>query len=488
MKTILCTVGTSITGSPREPGSKDLREELGRIQREGASWDSDTTVLNREIERRISGLDLSKKDVRTQASAELNSLNRLELKAGDEVVLLATDTADGRVCSERLAVVIKTVWPGTSAVVERIRDLQTRDGEAFRKKGVIHLLEVVLRYVNDPQRKYGGEIILNPTGGFKGVVPFLTLAGMLYRIPTVYIFEFSEALIRLPPMPVSFDLHLFRQARPALSALQKEAVMPEERFWSLLPGISTQDRPLYESLIEAEDGMVTLSPLAYSLVSIQKAAQSSLWISAQVRAQLQTKTGTDRKRLEAALIRFSDPVWRVGQSHSFPSCELPVFGNSRWMFRMAAFFREDRAYVCRLFDDHDAYEEGLNGLRLRDVEPWESFTEWVPPLSEEELDADEQNELEILRAEVAGLPEKIRAATQEYLDQKKQIQKQLKVEIDHRKRVQALTKTLQKKLHLPESRAAQVEKECNELKRKNRAGGAERHHRIRSPARASRRN
>jgi CRISPR/Cas system-associated protein Csm6 len=59
----------------------------------------------------------------------------------------------------------------------------------------------------DPvQISAGHQIILNATGCFKSVVPYLTLRGLLYRLNVVYIFEQSNALLTLPPAPIHFDL------------------------------------------------------------------------------------------------------------------------------------------------------------------------------------------------------------------------------------------------------------------------------------------
>ncbi len=83
-RTILCTTGTSIAaGCP----------ELGRFQKKASDWDDDISQLNREIADRLTHCSLTTAAGRIAASAELNSLERLRVDEGDEVVVLATDTA-----------------------------------------------------------------------------------------------------------------------------------------------------------------------------------------------------------------------------------------------------------------------------------------------------------------------------------------------------------------------------------------------------------
>ena len=73
MKTILCTIGTSIAnGCP----------ELSRFQRQGSAWEDDTATLETQIRERLRRFDLAEAPRRIGASAELNSLHRLGLASG----------------------------------------------------------------------------------------------------------------------------------------------------------------------------------------------------------------------------------------------------------------------------------------------------------------------------------------------------------------------------------------------------------------------
>jgi putative CRISPR-associated protein (TIGR02619 family) len=433
--------------------------ELRRFQEHGSVWDEDTEQLRGEISARLKRYDLASAAGRVTASAELNSLHRLGLNENDEVVLLATDTADGRACAETLSQIIQQQWRGTRTVVERIMGLQVRDAETLRQVGLPRLVKALLRYVEDPQRRYGGGLVLNPTGGFKGVVPFLTVIGMLYQIPTVYVFEFSEALIRLPALPIGFDLQLFLRARPAVAALrQAGGVIPVEQFYARIPGLAEEERAQLQSLLEVDGLDCTLSPMAEVLAQMEEAGRKKLWLAPEVREQLDGTLGLPRKRLEAGLIRLTDPLWRIAQSHRFQKCELHVFGNSRLPFRIAAFFREDRAYVCRLREvtEHDDYEAEFARLKLRDFQGRTDFAEWTPPIAEDELDLAEQDELESLRTQVRAIPESIAVATEPLREAINDLQRAKEKATSKQVKLQAEIAALRKQLKHAQQQAHQT--------------------------------
>jgi guanosine-3',5'-bis(diphosphate) 3'-pyrophosphohydrolase len=105
----------------------------------------------------------------------------------------------------------------------------------------------------------GKSVVFNVTGGFKAVVPYLTLLGMFENVGIVYVYEESDELIRLPALPVRFDQERIAFALPALQVLNDRGVMPESEFRALLPGQGWNDDPVFAQLIEDEGGLVSVS-------------------------------------------------------------------------------------------------------------------------------------------------------------------------------------------------------------------------------------
>ena len=225
-KLVICTVGTSISNDC--PSQRQLLSHR-------SLWNDETKAFEREIQERISRL---KNSNFRNISAEINSIDRLNISPNDKIVLLSSDNAPGRACSKCLQQVICQNYGISSdnVIIERIEGLQVYDSDQLKKIGLKNFIARSLKYISDKSLEYQYDIILNPTGGFKGVLPFFTILGMLYGKKTVYIFEFSQELIYLPPLPFTFDINIFERVRPALKLVDNEVAVTEEQFLSRIIG------------------------------------------------------------------------------------------------------------------------------------------------------------------------------------------------------------------------------------------------------------
>lgn len=371
MKTVICTVGTSIANST---------PALRALQQEDTAWGDPTPELEVQIGERLTGFDLGTDAGRSRASAELNSLNRLRLGANDGVILLATDTADGRTCAQA----VESVLTGSFGLsqdkvkVVRVPGMQVRDADKLRKTGLPALIERVIAFVEDPQLRYGGEIVLNPTGGFKGVVPFITVIGMLFGLRSVYIFEHAESLISLPPLPVSFDMHLYERARPALQQILAEGVINEDAFFSAIEGFDESERSLFGGFVEHENGMVTLSTLAQVLVSMDTGRECRIMLHPEVLAKFNAAGSFYQCEMARYLGRVSFATWRSGNIHRFYGTRLKIYGNQRQP-RIAGFPVGDVFYVTSYHhverEQHDDYYGYVTGKGPDDFDTTE-FVAW----------------------------------------------------------------------------------------------------------------
>lgn len=186
--------------------------------------------------------------------AEANGLARSDCGPRDEVELLASDTDDGVACAEAVAGLVRDEL-GARVTVRRIAGLVVDDARSFRRRGVAALIA----HARAAARAHPGDVVFNATGGFKGVVPYLTLLGMFEGVEVHYVFDGSDELIRLPPLPVRFDQRRIARFAPALLALAGKGVMTEADFAALPPGKGFHRDPELALLIEREDGLCSLS-------------------------------------------------------------------------------------------------------------------------------------------------------------------------------------------------------------------------------------
>ena len=369
-KLVICSVGTSIANV--------LHQHLRELQKKNESWECPGSALKKEIMGRLPK-DLIGDHI-VSMSAEMNSLCRIGLKSQDRVVLLATDSLLGKVCSEVLKECIQKAFSLDEASVDivRVEGLQVTDEKKLRELGLKNLVKRLLAYLDDDNYRYRYDIIINPTGGFKGIVPFLTIAGMLFGRKSVYVFEFSNQLVTLPPLPISFDLDAYNRARKALRCLEDEVALPEQAYLNQICGFVPEERDFFMAFVEPldESGQVTLSPLAFCLLKIDE-KDHFCWISEKVVSLFKGASPTAKEKIARLLDNVADPLWRHSHIHSFAGTDLIVLKPGATAERLAGFGKNGQFYVALMYLDHNDYERDLarhsrNSTEGMNFEKWKS--------------------------------------------------------------------------------------------------------------------
>jgi putative CRISPR-associated protein (TIGR02619 family) len=148
-------------------------------------------------------------------SAELNALINFyqndikNFPKRDSYYFLHTDTYLGEKVAEILINLfknkgIKNVNPITA------KDLKTSSFEEFQ----ISLSDLAKNLVNEiikPFKYSGYKIIFNLTGGFKSINSFLQTVASLHADESIYIFETSENLLRIPRLPLKIEESIFKE-------------------------------------------------------------------------------------------------------------------------------------------------------------------------------------------------------------------------------------------------------------------------------------
>ena len=96
-KLIICTLGTSIAN--KCPSQSHCIKEYSTF-----GWEDSNEAylqLEKEIDERIRNFDLSKESDVMEISAEANTLLGTGISSNDRVILLATDTRLGNICSKK---------------------------------------------------------------------------------------------------------------------------------------------------------------------------------------------------------------------------------------------------------------------------------------------------------------------------------------------------------------------------------------------------
>lgn len=249
MKTIITTVGTSIISNyfDKEKNKNidiTITTHYEKLKNKPYSeWDSYKTRVDK-LKPVVSSWAKDNKNV----SAEIKSLLAIQKKVNNnlEVYLLTTDT----ILSNVAAKIIKGYFGGSFNIsikeIKIIDDLQVRDFEKFEKEGLINLTEKIYKII---QEKCIKDIILNITGGYKAIIPYMTIIGQVNNIAIYYIFEDTDELIKIPQVPVDFDFSLIEDNYIAFETIKpekKEENLPlKEKF---IEDLGTDGKKEYEKL------------------------------------------------------------------------------------------------------------------------------------------------------------------------------------------------------------------------------------------------
>jgi putative CRISPR-associated protein (TIGR02619 family) len=347
-KCVICTIGTSIANGC---------ELQTTYFKPGRTWEEDTKAFEQQISKRVAGL---KQDVR-KISAEINSLERLNLTSSSKIILLATDNAASKACANELKKFIVQHFSLVDKDIEikRIKGLQVHDVKTLKEQGFRELITTILAYLTDDDLNYQYDVILNPTGGYKGVMPFLTVLGMLYGKPSVYIFEHAEQLISLPPLPFTFDIDIYNRVVPALQRIDEQTAISKQEYYAYIIDYTEQEKPLFTSFIEPiGDNLVTVSPLAEVLLSIENRNAIPM-ISQNIIEQLQSDNTQPALALKRLIKNSVNPLWRKQHSEKWHETDLIVIKQNATAERLAGFIKDDAFHVAYAFRTHEAYELDL---------------------------------------------------------------------------------------------------------------------------------
>jgi putative CRISPR-associated protein (TIGR02619 family) len=246
-RSVVCSVGTSAAKGICRPA-----ELNAWVVQRGGPDKASADIYNSFRDAEPSGDAL-----RDKLSAEIHSLVRIDLDQCSRVILLASATDDGHACALAVKRYLEDRWDHLQVKVSPVSGLQVTDPIRFKQEGAVEYCKACLEAV----RSYGREnVVLNPTGGYKALVPYTVLVGMLKRVPCRYIFEQSSVLLDLPPLPVEFQRGLFEAHRTAFDRIEQATSIKKAEWESLIP---YEDRESLAALFEVEGDEVTLSGVGF---------------------------------------------------------------------------------------------------------------------------------------------------------------------------------------------------------------------------------
>jgi CRISPR/Cas system-associated protein Csm6 len=203
-----------------------------------------------------------------------------ELKDEFEIYLLCSDTILGKLAGEIIENFITfnlDMFNAINIKCDLIEDLQVKDRAKFSQEGMTNIIKKLYNISNS----FWDNLIINITGGFKAIIPYLTILGQINRCPIYYIFEATDVLIRIPNIPLDVNWRIFEKNEGFFMELEKE------KTFELASGIVYRDE--IESLIEREDNLISFNPLGVALWEKYKERFELFYISEMAKKYIETQ-------------------------------------------------------------------------------------------------------------------------------------------------------------------------------------------------------
>jgi len=273
VRLILIPVGTSLkekdeiksefgTICPKDVGENHLQNEgiIGRIieildsldiqselrKRNKKKYRNDPDQFSAEISSLL--LFLSKEEM----AIDINGNNITQNEKFDYTIkFLISDTPQSEFCARVIQGYFNKKIPSLIGDDDLIRIQSLNENGNMFNQGLKNLLTEVNSLVHNKEYE---EIIFNITSGFKGIIPYLTLAGMCYQnARIIYLYETSPVIVPVPKLPVGFDVTAWNDNRAFLRILGE--------INDIYPDV--KQLPLYEefkNLFEIQNKKPTMSP------------------------------------------------------------------------------------------------------------------------------------------------------------------------------------------------------------------------------------
>ena len=188
----------------------------------------------------------------TAASAETNTLRSIEVESADHVLLLHSDTDEGRFCSDRLRRFYSDVVECRQVDARPLTALGYA-GASFSEKGLKVLVHEATAAVRGAGRL---DPVFCATGGFKAEIAFLNLLGALLGVEVFYIHEQFREVVRLPRLPLDWDTNFVLEPRQRHFF---DWIKKEPRSSAEVAGRLKGENPELQPLIEDVEGYSRLN-------------------------------------------------------------------------------------------------------------------------------------------------------------------------------------------------------------------------------------
>lgn len=289
------------------------------------------------------------------ASAEITSIRKIidDLKENIEVHLITTDTVSSVIAAGIIAGFLPEIIPGIKVHYQQeiykggekagsvCADLQVTDRDKFARDGLRRLVDKVDWLVASLGKE---NLAINITGGYKAVIPYLTIIAQIYNLPIYYVFEDTDSLLKIPHIPIDVDWNIFNKYTDEFNILDKEGIVNSNQF-------NYQFITECASCLDIVSNEIVLSPMGQILY---KRFQRQLFVFyAPDEVWKQIGEQKDIYRILEDKFRFRDTREKKTEIKG----EHRVYDDGDNPNRIYYFEEDGRIYIYATFQDHEQAKE-----------------------------------------------------------------------------------------------------------------------------------
>jgi len=355
MKKIINMVGTSLFENYLRINRDDNFESAYRFFKDNKI---EADELDKETHRKENIRKVFKTNYfinNSEASAEIKSLIKLkeELNEPLEIYLLYSDTALSRISAEIIhdSLSFYDLFKDClSKHPHKIEGLQTDDREKFNK-GMINLIATI----DNISQGYWVNMIINITAGYKATIPYLTILAQINKCPLFYIFEETDALIKIPYIPIEINWQLFEKYWEFFDKIANPNFISKRE----LPHDFLSDcSNLLEEIKIDNVNYVALGPVGEMLWRKYKSKFFIFYAPEEVYEKIQGQSQV--KRILINKFYKSDER----QNKTEIKNEHYVYDDGNNPYRIFYFEKEEKIYIYKTFDKHSEYEDYLRKVKI----------------------------------------------------------------------------------------------------------------------------
>tara|TARA_B100001250_G_scaffold277610_2_gene240090 strand:- start:55 stop:2547 length:2493 start_codon:yes stop_codon:yes gene_type:complete len=138
------------------------------------------------------------KDNSKACSAEIQTMNGIDIKMGDYLYFISSGDEDGLMCGEALTQAYNQFGYYSKNIP--IPGL-TKNYDSFKKYGLPQFIQAIVNVIES----HGNNANIIATGGFKAETAYAAMVGSLTQVSVYYIHEDFQNVIELPGLPVGLD-------------------------------------------------------------------------------------------------------------------------------------------------------------------------------------------------------------------------------------------------------------------------------------------